>query len=153
MPDPRNTPVAVRSPYRAKVTEIDWADGHKGVYPHEILRGYCPCAGCQGHSADIKFLEGGDTSIKTIEPVGDSEFALLTALVQNMPLQAALDAAQVVDANFDLAAFLVQRVSDSTLAGFIVPTSTAIGAAALPGRGQRDQRSRLQKRDLSVNRA
>lgn len=76
MPDPRNTPVAVRSPYRAKVTEIDWADGHKGVYPHEILRGYCPCAGCQGHSADIKFLEGGDTSIKTIEPVGDYALSL-----------------------------------------------------------------------------
>ena len=88
-----------------------------------------------------------------IEPVGDSEFALLTALVQNMPLQAALDAAQVVDANFDLAAFLVQRVSDSTLAGFVVPTSTAIGSVAPPGRGQGSQRSSLQKRDLSVNRA
>ena len=46
--DPRTKCVAVRSPRGAKVTEIDWADGHKGRYPHEILRGYCPCAGCQG---------------------------------------------------------------------------------------------------------
>lgn len=88
-----------------------------------------------------------------IEPVGDPEFALLAALAQGLPLQAALDAAQAVDTSFDLAAFLVQRVSDSTLAGFVVPTSTAIGSAVPPGRGQCSQRSRLQKRDLSVNRA
>lgn len=88
-----------------------------------------------------------------IEPLGDSEFALLAALMQGMPLQAALDAAHAVDANFDLAAFLVKRVSDSTLAGFVVPTSTAIGSASPPDRRQGSQRSRLQKRDLSVNRA
>jgi DUF971 family protein len=74
--DPRTTPVAVRSPYRALTTEIDWADGHKGIYPHEILRGYCPCAGCQGHGAEIKFLPGGDLTIKTIEPVGDYALSL-----------------------------------------------------------------------------
>lgn len=88
-----------------------------------------------------------------IEPVSDPEFALLAALTQGLPLQAALDAAQAVDTSFDLAAFLVQRVSDSTLAGFVVPTSTAIGSAVPLGRGQCNQRSRLQKRDLSVNRA
>lgn len=76
MPDPRSTPVAVRSPYRATTTEIEWADGHRGVYPHEILRGYCPCAGCQGHGAEIKFLPGGDLTIKTIEPVGDYALSL-----------------------------------------------------------------------------
>ena len=71
MADKRVSPTAVRSPYRATRTEIDWADGHKGVYPHEILRGYCPCAGCQGHSGDVRFVPGGDVTIKTIEPVGD----------------------------------------------------------------------------------
>jgi DUF971 family protein len=76
MPDPRITPTAVRSPYKATTTEIDWADGHKGIYPHEILRGYCPCAGCQGHGIEIKFIAGGDTSIKTIEPVGDYALSL-----------------------------------------------------------------------------
>lgn len=64
-------PIAVRSPFRAQATEIDWADGHTGKYPHEILRGYCPCAGCQGHGATIRFVKGGDTSIRTLEPVGD----------------------------------------------------------------------------------
>lgn len=76
MPDPKTTPVAVRSPYRATTTEIDWADGHRGIYPHDVLRGYCPCAGCQGHGAAINFLTGGDTSIRTIEPVGDYALSL-----------------------------------------------------------------------------
>lgn len=71
MAEKRFAATAVRSPYRATTTEIDWADGHRGIYPHQILRGYCPCAGCQGHSGEIRFIEGGETSIKTIEPVGD----------------------------------------------------------------------------------
>ena len=65
--------VAVRSPRGAKTTEIDWGDGHKGRYPHDILRGYCPCAGCQGHSGTIRFLPPSDTQteIEDIEPVGN----------------------------------------------------------------------------------
>jgi len=70
--DPRTRPVAIRSPRGARVTEIDWADGHKGVYPHDILRGYCPCAGCQGHGGEIKFVEtsGIAQEIEGIEQVG-----------------------------------------------------------------------------------
>jgi DUF971 family protein len=54
------------------LTEIDWADGHKSVYPHAILRGYCPCAGCQGHSGEIRFLETTDPQLELeeIEPAG-----------------------------------------------------------------------------------
>jgi DUF971 family protein len=71
--DPKHTPKAIRSPRGARVTEIEWADGHVGVYPHEILRGYCPCAGCQGHSGTIKFLEREGTALEIdeIEPVGN----------------------------------------------------------------------------------
>ena len=58
--DPRFKPVAIRSPRGGRTTEIDWADGHKGVYPHAMLRGYCPCAGCQGHSGEIRFIEPRD---------------------------------------------------------------------------------------------
>ena len=64
-------PTAVRSPYKGTTTQIDWADGHVGIYPHEVLRGYCPCAGCQGHSGEIKFIAGGDGEIREIQPVGD----------------------------------------------------------------------------------
>ena len=50
---------------------IEWSDGHHGVYPHEILRGYCPCADCQGHSGDIKFKEGGNLEILDLQSVGN----------------------------------------------------------------------------------
>jgi DUF971 family protein len=76
--DPRFKPVAIRSPRGARTTEIDWADGHKGVYPHDVLRGYCPCAGCQGHSGDIGFVEakGDQLQLDDIEPVGGYALAL-----------------------------------------------------------------------------
>jgi len=71
--DPSFKCVAVRSPRGARTTEIDWADGHKGVYPHRILRGYCPCAGCQGHSGTITFIEHQDIDLEIDElaPVGN----------------------------------------------------------------------------------
>jgi DUF971 family protein len=65
--------VAVRSPRGAKTTEIDWGDGHRGTYPHVILRGYCPCAGCQGHQGTIQFVEasGVQLEVDDIQPVGN----------------------------------------------------------------------------------
>ena len=78
MTEKKHTAVAIRSPRGARSTEIQWADGHKGVYPHEILRGYCPCAGCQGHSGTISFIDasalpagGTALEIEEIEPVGN----------------------------------------------------------------------------------
>ena len=69
----RDKCVAIRSPRGARTTEIDWGDGHKGVYPHDVLRGYCPCAGCQGHSGTIKFIlpEGIQLELEDIEVVGN----------------------------------------------------------------------------------
>ena len=68
----REKAVRVRSPRGARTTEIDWADGHKGVYPHDVLRGFCPCAGCQGHSGEINFkpAEGTALELDEIEKVG-----------------------------------------------------------------------------------
>jgi DUF971 family protein len=28
---------------------IEWHDGHRSVYPGNLLRFSCPCAGCRGH--------------------------------------------------------------------------------------------------------
>ena len=73
MTDKKHQAIAIRSPRGAQVTEIDWADGHKSVYPHTILRGYCPCAGCQGHSGTISFQErqGSALEIDDLSPVGN----------------------------------------------------------------------------------
>ena len=76
--DPRLVCKAIRSPRGASVTEIDWGDGHKGVYPHTILRGYCPCAGCQGHTGTIQFFErsGHELDLEDIEVVGNYALSL-----------------------------------------------------------------------------
>ena len=65
-------PVAVRSPRGGRVTEIDWSDGHRSAYPHELLRGRCPCAGCQGHGGETRFIETTDDQreLEDIHPVG-----------------------------------------------------------------------------------
>jgi DUF971 family protein len=64
------TALQVRSPVGGDTTEIDWADGHTGVLPNAMLRAYCPCAGCQGHSGEIRFVPGGNSVIEAIEEVG-----------------------------------------------------------------------------------
>ena len=61
----------LRSPRGADTTEIDWSDGHRGVYPHAVLRGFCPCATCQGHEGPIKYRAGGSLEIGDIEEVGN----------------------------------------------------------------------------------
>jgi DUF971 family protein len=71
-PDPRTHPLRVKAPRNARTVEIAWADGHAGTYPHEILRGYCPCAGCQGHSGTIRFVPGGELEAR-FKPGGDLE--------------------------------------------------------------------------------
>jgi DUF971 family protein len=76
--DPKYRCVAVRSPRGARETVIEWGDGHRGVYPHEILRGYCPCAECQGHEGTIKFVAPTATQLELaeIEPAGNYALCL-----------------------------------------------------------------------------
>ena len=64
-------PTMVRAPRGATTLEIDWADGHTSCYTNELLRGYCPCAGCQGHSGAIEFRPGSNSVLEDIEEVGN----------------------------------------------------------------------------------
>jgi len=67
----RTTAVELRAPEGARVVEIDWADGFGGRIRHEVLRGFCPCAECQGHQGPIRFVEGGDLELTDIQEVGN----------------------------------------------------------------------------------
>lgn len=68
---PKITPTYLKAPHGAKVMEIHWADGHRSTIPHDILRGYCPCAHCQGHGGTIHFVPGGDVELREIQQVGN----------------------------------------------------------------------------------
>jgi DUF971 family protein len=53
------------------IVRITWEDNHVGEYPEAYLRGYCPCALCQGHGAQRRFIEVPDAKLTAISPVGN----------------------------------------------------------------------------------
>lgn len=52
---------------------LTWSDGHSGDVPYDLVRGYCPCAGCQGHgNGVITFIAPTKpTKPTSIAPVGN----------------------------------------------------------------------------------
>jgi len=74
--DPRIRAVELKAPHGARALEIRWADGQQHPLPHRILRGFCPCAACQGHSGTIRFQDGGNLELRDIEPVGNYALGL-----------------------------------------------------------------------------
>jgi DUF971 family protein len=69
-------PTEVRRLPDAGRLRITWTDGHVGEYDYGYLRGYCPCAACQGHTNEaIRFHpppDGGEgLQPEGIEPVGN----------------------------------------------------------------------------------
>ena len=50
---------------------ISWDDGHQSLYPVRYLRGYCPCAECQGHGGGYGFVANDAPRISGIDEVGN----------------------------------------------------------------------------------
>jgi len=52
---------------------LKWSDGHEAEYDYNYLRGYCPCAGCQGHSVTTVEFHPPATGVTalSIKPVGN----------------------------------------------------------------------------------
>ena len=70
-PDPRFVPTEVRAPMGGDTVEVDWQDGHTSRIPNDRLRGYCPCAGCQGHEGPLTFIAQGSREIANVSQVGN----------------------------------------------------------------------------------
>lgn len=49
---------------------ILWGDGHRSDMPITRLRGYCPCAECQGHGGDFQYIQNNCQGISKVELVG-----------------------------------------------------------------------------------
>ena len=67
-------PVEIRAPEHARRMEVDWSDGASSAYRHVILRGFCPCANCQGHHGPVRWVdaaEGADLELSAIDEVGN----------------------------------------------------------------------------------
>jgi DUF971 family protein len=67
---PRPLPVEVRRVPEARLLRIEWNDGHVSEYPFAYLRGWCPCAGCQGHGGEKRFVHSGNNDLDKIAVVG-----------------------------------------------------------------------------------
>lgn len=50
-------PVEVLAPKGARVLELVWSDGSRSSIPHRVLRGFCPCAYCQGHTGPVEWVD------------------------------------------------------------------------------------------------
>lgn len=68
---------ARRQPAEATL-RLAWDDGHAADYAYTYLRGYCPCAACQGHTNEaIRFHPPtGAVDLVAIEPVGHYAISL-----------------------------------------------------------------------------
>jgi DUF971 family protein len=64
-------PVDIHARNETKELVVKWADGHTSTIPVKRLRGYCPCAECQGHGGDAyRFVENKAAGIFEATPVG-----------------------------------------------------------------------------------
>jgi DUF971 family protein len=56
---------------------LTWNDGHAAEYGYDYLRGWCPCAGCQGHSGQIRYRPPANpVTVESIKPVGNYAISL-----------------------------------------------------------------------------
>ena len=57
---------------------LTWSDGHVAEYDYSYLRGWCPCAGCQGHSfMKIRYLPpASPVTVESIKAVGNYAISL-----------------------------------------------------------------------------
>jgi len=53
------------------IVRITWENGHVGEYSEEYLRGYCPCALCQGHGSQRRFISVPNAKLQEIRAVGN----------------------------------------------------------------------------------
>lgn len=53
------------------VLHIRWSDEHTSALSLRYLRGWCPCAGCQGHFTGYKsFIADANCALGDLQPVG-----------------------------------------------------------------------------------
>lgn len=72
-------PVEVRRLPEAGKLRITWDDGHQGEYDYDLLRGYCPCAQCQGHGVHTVAFHPPSQRVtpENIEAVGNYALSFL----------------------------------------------------------------------------
>lgn len=65
--------VEVRRLPDEQALRLTWSDEHVAEMPYVYLRGYCPCAGCQGHTNEAIVFRAPAAPVEPVEiaPVGN----------------------------------------------------------------------------------
>jgi len=69
--DPSAEPTEIRHKRGAQRVLVTWSDGHETVFPLDYLRSWCPCAMCQGHTGESRYLELEGQELVHLEAVGN----------------------------------------------------------------------------------
>jgi ATP-binding protein involved in chromosome partitioning len=64
-------PVEIAQEKEREIVRIKWSDGLNTQYSLSGLRGWCPCAGCQGHGGERRFVASGTPRLQRVEAVGN----------------------------------------------------------------------------------
>ena len=73
---PPPEPVEIRHERAARRVVVTWEDGHESVFPIDYLRSWCPCAMCQGHAPQAKYLDLHGQQLVHVEGVGNYAVSL-----------------------------------------------------------------------------
>jgi DUF971 family protein len=68
---PHPEPVEVRHEKAARRVAITWDDDHVSEYGLDYLRSWCPCASCQGHVLQSRYLDLHGQELEHVEAVGN----------------------------------------------------------------------------------
>ena len=68
-------PVEVEHQKSARRLVVRWDDGHLSAYELDYLRSWCPCASCQGHAPEAKYLDRHGEELVHLEVVGNYALA------------------------------------------------------------------------------
>ena len=71
-----DVPAEVRRLGEQHLVRITWRDGHVSEYPYGYLRGWCPCAVCQGHGGEHRFVHVDHPELESIGVVGNYALCL-----------------------------------------------------------------------------
>ncbi|MBC7794675.1 MAG: DUF971 domain-containing protein [Clostridia bacterium] len=69
-------PTEIEVESAAKNLRVAWSDNTTSRFPLRYLRGYCPCAACQGHGGQITFVDIKESKITGISEVGNYALAI-----------------------------------------------------------------------------
>ena len=69
-------PVEIRHERQARRVVVTWDDSHSSIFPLDYLRSWCPCASCQGHAPDAKYLGIEGQELVHLDGVGNYAISL-----------------------------------------------------------------------------